>query len=739
MATASTAEKRPLRDDLADLLGAPRELWIIFFAKFLESLGIFSMLYTLTLWLSSDYAFSDVDAGWWVGLFNLTVSLITFGIGFFADSWGFRKTLILAFAVSAISRGTMAFAGSRVVALIGLMSLTLGYAGGIPVMNTAVRRYTYPSSRAFAFSLYYVTFNVSAAVAGVLVDGARNTFKQPKLVMLPVVGEIAVSAYRAVYLVGLVVGLAALACSLLLRKDVDLEKPTQRYAPGHGVASAFLGFMTFMSLMVIVQMIGEMLGWTMSGALYAKAAASAALLAAGLVAWLRTTSIFKGAVAEPDLEEKPAASTSTAKSESPLAVAREVMSERAFWRFMLFIALLVFVKLIFSHSHFTFPKYALRELGQSFPLGIVQAINPIMIIILVPVATALTRHMSAFWVIVLGSIVTALSPFVLVAGATWTTILLMTVILSVGECLWSPRLYEYTATIAPRGREASYMGLSALPMFFAKMAVGPLSGYLLATHCPEYGTVGRTIEVAGKDAPAVIQKGEAPTPPALALVAPARTGVDVELAVTPGLADGKRLVRCDKGDGGKPFETTPSDKPKVSLFALKSDGAVTRTVRCVTVDEAGRESAPVTETVAIAAGGKTLTGPTIDAPGKADVGAKVELSVAAGAASDGTVNVRCIAPGGGPEATQTFQSGPVSGGTILKPTFTWRTAGSKSVYCTTFDDAGGASARRSALLWLVIGVMTLLGPLLLLALRGVIEGKDAAKPGESDESAPRAA
>ena len=67
MAAAASAEKRPLQDDLADLLGAPRELWIIFFAKFLESLGVFSMLYTLVLWLSNDYGFSDVDAytaGW---------------------------------------------------------------------------------------------------------------------------------------------------------------------------------------------------------------------------------------------------------------------------------------------------------------------------------------------------------------------------------------------------------------------------------------------------------------------------------------------------------------------------------------------------------------------------------------------------------------------------------------------------------------------------------------------------
>ena len=61
------------------------------------------------------------------------------------------------------------------------------------------------------------------------------------------------------------------------------------------------------------------------------------------------------------------------------------------------------------------------------------------------------------------------------------------VVLSFGEALCLPRLYEYTAVIAPRGRESSYMSLSALPMFFAKMIVGPMGGYLLTQYCPEKG------------------------------------------------------------------------------------------------------------------------------------------------------------------------------------------------------------------------------------------------------------
>ena len=51
----------------------------------------------------------------------------------------------------------------------------------------------------------------------------------------------------------------------------------------------------------------------------------------------------------------------------------------------------------------------------------------------------------------------------------YVMILLFVVLLSVGEAFYSPRLYEYTAAIAPKGQEASYMAMSSLPFFLAKL------------------------------------------------------------------------------------------------------------------------------------------------------------------------------------------------------------------------------------------------------------------------------
>jgi MFS family permease len=69
----------------------------------------------------------------------------------------------------------------------------------------------------------------------------------------------------------------------------------------------------------------------------------------------------------------------------------------------------------------------------------------------------------------------------------YVMIFLFVVLLSFGEAIYSPRLYEYAACIAPKGQEASYMAMSYLPFFLAKLLVAGTSGHLLAAYCPENG------------------------------------------------------------------------------------------------------------------------------------------------------------------------------------------------------------------------------------------------------------
>lgn len=187
---------------------------------------------------------------------------------------------------------------------------------------------------------------------------------------------------------------------------------------------------------------------------------------------------------------------------------RTSVRDSRFWRLALFTLLIMFVKLLFRHLDATFPKvrinarissvagsltpcsrpshqYVRRELGPDTPYGSIYAINPAMVILLVPVISAYSRGVHPFKLIVRGSFVTAASPFVLLFGASYFTSIMFVVMLSAGEVIYSPPVYEYSMMLAPKGREGLYTSMASAPMFVAKLFVGGLSGILLQQYCPK--------------------------------------------------------------------------------------------------------------------------------------------------------------------------------------------------------------------------------------------------------------
>ena len=190
--------------------------------------------------------------------------------------------------------------------------------------------------------------------------------------------------------------------------------------------------------------------------------------------------------ASDSAEVKRTETPDSGRKQSPYQVMMEVVREKTFWIFIVFIFLLVMVKMIFQYNHSLYPLY-MERIGLKLWTGKLYAINPAIVIILVPVMTAITSKMNAYKVILYGSFVAAGSVFFLGLGESVVYIVLFQVVLSIGEAIYSPRVYDYTASIAPPGREASYMAYSKAPMFFAKVAAGPASGLLLFHLCPEEG------------------------------------------------------------------------------------------------------------------------------------------------------------------------------------------------------------------------------------------------------------
>jgi MFS family permease len=428
--------------------GAVRELWLVFGTKLLTILAYGVMNSTLVLWLSSDLGYSDMSAGNVVAMWSALMTLTTVLVGSLVDAIGLRKAFLLGAGICLVARGVMTFTDLRWLALAGgLLPLAVGEALLTPVMVAAVRRYSTTPQRSIAFSIFYAMMNVGFFIGNLIFDFVRQNVGEYGRFTVPVLGT-QLTAYRTLFLISFLLTIPNLALFyFFLREGVEATDEGVKLTPARREGSA-----------------ATAVARAFSGA----------------------SRIFAGLWRQP-----------------------------AFYKFLVFLSLVVAVRLIFYHMHYTYPKFGIRELGPGAPIGRLWAVNSLLIIFLVPLVGALTQRVSAYKMVIVGSSISAGSVFIMtlppglfaglaegslgaIIGHNWlglkgavhpyyVMIFFYVVLLSVGEALWSPRLYEYSAAIAPKGQEASYMSLSYLPFFVAKFFVGTLSGLLLTTYCPETG------------------------------------------------------------------------------------------------------------------------------------------------------------------------------------------------------------------------------------------------------------
>ena len=159
------------------------------------------------------------------------------------------------------------------------------------------------------------------------------------------------------------------------------------------------------------------------------------------------------------------------------------------WRFLFFIFILLPVRTLFAHQFLTMPDYVTRafppEVGRYWEW--VYAINPTVIVIGVPLIAAFTQHRRVVDMMIVGTMVSALSCFILVPHTSIILLITYMVIWSLGEAIWSSRFLEYIADIAPANRVGIYMGIAGIPWFLAKFVTGFYAGWMLDRFVPAHG------------------------------------------------------------------------------------------------------------------------------------------------------------------------------------------------------------------------------------------------------------
>ncbi|MBQ7568075.1 MFS transporter, partial [bacterium] len=415
---------------------------------------------TLILWLSKDMDFGDVSAGFVVTAWSTVLTLITVMIGSLVDTIGIKKSLLIGFSFCIVARGVMSFFTNPWLVLpAGLFPLAVGEAMMTPVIVAGIKKYATVAQRSMAFSLFYAMMNVGFAISGTCFDKVRTVMGEYGSYELPGCG-ITLSTYQVLIFLGFLCTIPNLLLVMFgIREGIAVNENDE---------------------VVYEKRDNKYADQPMATAIYHSCRDC-------LKQWVETFgSLWK---------------------------------QPAFYRFLAFLSIVVCVRLIFFHFHYTFPKYGIRELGEGAPIGrLFGVLNPVLIIFLGPIIGALTQKYSAYKVVIIGSFIAALSVFFMAVPPVWyeemahgalgnficntwlgqgipidrinplyVGIFFAVILLSVGEAFYSPRLYEYPAAIAPHGQEGSYMSLSLLPYFVAKFFVGALSGWLLTTYCPEQG------------------------------------------------------------------------------------------------------------------------------------------------------------------------------------------------------------------------------------------------------------
>lgn len=158
-------------------------------------------------------------------------------------------------------------------------------------------------------------------------------------------------------------------------------------------------------------------------------------------------------------------------------------------RFVFFIFVLLPVRTLFAHQWLTMPHYVTRcfpaEVGARWEW--VNGLNPLIIVVAVPLFATLTRARRVIDMMIVGTLVSAAATVLLMGQPSLSSLLGYVVLFSLGEAVWSSRFLEYVADLAPVNRIGIYMGIAGLPWFVAKTVTGFYAGSLVDRFIPEHG------------------------------------------------------------------------------------------------------------------------------------------------------------------------------------------------------------------------------------------------------------
>ncbi|MGH7737815.1 MAG: MFS transporter [Candidatus Tyrphobacter sp.] len=164
---------------------------------------------------------------------------------------------------------------------------------------------------------------------------------------------------------------------------------------------------------------------------------------------------------------------------SLLAVGRNLITVLRNGRFVVFLLIFSGYWIVFWQQYLILPLYVTTYVNPNANTAMILMTDPLIVIFCTVAMSALTRRISPFSAIVIGTVVTSAGWLFMAARPTLLMAVLSLVLLALGEITQSPRYYEYVSRLAPPGQQGTYMGFAFLPIGIGSLVGGWLGGALL--------------------------------------------------------------------------------------------------------------------------------------------------------------------------------------------------------------------------------------------------------------------
>lgn len=225
----------------------PFSFWISNLVELFERSAYYAVFIAITLYLTRVVGYSDIWAAWIGGIFSAGLYLLPPFSGAFADKIGFRKAIILAFALLSAGYFTLGALPYKATVLPAIVILMIGGSFIKSIITGTVAKTTNEANRARAFSIFYGMVNVGSFLG--------KTFAYPLRLKW---GLESINFYAGA------MTLLALVVVFIFYKNVDQSSETRKIRE---IWKSFTSILTNLRLLTLILIITGF--WIIQSQLYA--------------------------------------------------------------------------------------------------------------------------------------------------------------------------------------------------------------------------------------------------------------------------------------------------------------------------------------------------------------------------------------------------------------------------------------------------------------------------------------